>query len=92
MINFLCYHGYRLQEMVREVYGERSRLRKHMVDMDTRERETLLRVCRKVCVRMCVRMCVCVCVCVCVRLCVHVCGSTVTDSILLSLYHAYTIH
>ena len=38
----------RLQDLVRGVYGERLRLRKHMVDLDTQERETLLRICRKV--------------------------------------------
>ncbi|CAI8056098.1 Kinesin-like protein KIF18A [Geodia barretti] len=37
----------RLQDLVRRVYGERLRLRKHMVDLDTQERETLLRICRK---------------------------------------------
>ena len=41
-------HSPRLQDLVRGVYGERLRLRKHMVDLDTQERETLLRICRKV--------------------------------------------
>jgi len=34
--------------MVGNVYGERGRLRKHMADLDAKERETLLKVCRKV--------------------------------------------
>ena len=48
VLHFCGCRGYRLQDMVKGVYCERSRLRKHMVDLDTRERETLLRVCRKV--------------------------------------------
>ena len=34
--------------MVRSVYSERGRLRKHIADLDAKERETLLKVCRKV--------------------------------------------
>ena len=38
----------RLQGLLQSVYGERSRLRKHMADLDATERETLLRIYRKV--------------------------------------------
>ncbi len=38
----------RLCEMVASVYAERGRLRKHMADLDAKEREALLKVCRKV--------------------------------------------
>ncbi len=30
------------------MYAERGRLRKHMADLDAKEREALLKVCRKV--------------------------------------------
>ena len=38
----------RLCELVGSVYGERGRLRKHMAELDAKEREALLKVCRKV--------------------------------------------
>lgn len=37
--------------MVNSVYGERGRLRKHMADLDAKEREALLKIYRKVCHR-----------------------------------------
>lgn len=45
---FLCVCHVRLQGLLQSVYGERCRLRKHMVDLDASERDTLLKVCRKV--------------------------------------------
>ncbi len=44
----MCVCVFRLCEMVGDVYGERGRLRKHMADLDAKERETLLKLCRKV--------------------------------------------
>lgn len=44
----------RLQGLVQGVYGERSRLRKKMVDLDASEREALRRMHRKVGARLCV--------------------------------------
>ena len=38
----------RLQGLLKNVYGERCRLRKQMAELDTSEREALLKVSRKV--------------------------------------------
>ncbi len=38
----------RLQDLLKSVYGERSRLRKKMAELDASERETLLKITRKV--------------------------------------------
>jgi len=38
----------RLQDILKSVYGERSRLRKQMAELDASERETLLKIARKV--------------------------------------------
>lgn len=38
----------RLQDLLKSVYGERSRLRKKMAELDASERETLLKISRKV--------------------------------------------
>lgn len=48
MYSDLCPLSDRLCELVASVYGERGRLRKHMADLDAKEREALLKVCRKV--------------------------------------------
>lgn len=43
----------RLQGLVKAVYSERCRLRKQMAELDTSEREALLKVSRKVCFKFC---------------------------------------